>query len=54
MLEILNAELFKDISANLLVVPCSHLCEGVCGLFIPFLAFGEKEVKESRPIRTRC
>jgi hypothetical protein len=53
MLEILNAELLKDITADLLVVSCSHLCEGVCWLVIPFLAFGEEEIKESRAVRAR-
>jgi len=40
MLEILDAELLEDIAANLLVVTCPHLGEGMGGLFIPLLAFG--------------
>ena len=38
MFQVLDAELLKDITADLLVVACSHLGEGVCRFIVPFLA----------------
>jgi hypothetical protein len=52
MLEILDAELLEDIAANLLVVSCPHLGEGVCGLFIPLLAFSQEQVEEAGAVGT--
>jgi hypothetical protein len=46
MLEVEHAELLEDIASNLLVVACAHLGEGVSGLLVPFLAFGDELVEE--------
>ena len=47
MLEILDAELFKDIATNLLVVACPEFSEGVGGLVVPLLAFSQEQVKQT-------
>jgi hypothetical protein len=46
MLEVEHAELLEDIASNLLVVPCAHFGEGMSGLLVPLLAFGDEHVKE--------
>jgi hypothetical protein len=46
MFEVEDAEFLKDIASDLLVVACTHLSKGMCGLLIPFLALGDKFVKE--------
>jgi hypothetical protein len=52
MIQVLDAELLKDIATDLLVVTRPEFGEGVCRFIVPLLALGQEQVEQGRPVRS--